>query len=357
MKGKSSSCSTSATEVPATRRRPSVSAHGRGARWWWPAPRAGRPRPGGRRRSRSTSIGDAVERGQRLARDHLARRPCDRAAAGEVDDAVEVGEDRVDVVGDEQHGDALARGRSAATSAATARLVGQVEAVERLVEQQQLRPADQRLGDQQPLLLAAGELADRPLGVGAGADELDHLVDPRARPRAPAAPSGSRQRHAPAVAVEAEPDDVDAADPRAARRSCAAAAGSRSARSPSPGGRPSTVDRARGERQQAEHGLEQRRLARRRWARGPRRTRPRRPSRSTSLQIVRPPSRTAAPLARRRRPRAGRATVIAPRRLRAAPPRAPRAGATCQSWKLAPRGRQRLGDRRDRDARCARPRR
>ena len=38
------------------------------------------------------------------------------------------------------------------------RLVGHVEAVERLVEEQQFGVADQRLRDQQPLLLAAGAL-------------------------------------------------------------------------------------------------------------------------------------------------------------------------------------------------------
>jgi hypothetical protein len=45
-------------------------------------------------------------------------------------------------------------------------LVGQVEAVERLVEEQQAGPAGEGLGDQEPLLLAAGDLADRPFGVG-----------------------------------------------------------------------------------------------------------------------------------------------------------------------------------------------
>src|SRR6266446_4282025 len=43
----------------------------------------------------------AVETAERLARDHLLRRPFDGAAAGDVDDPVEVAEDRVDVVGDE----------------------------------------------------------------------------------------------------------------------------------------------------------------------------------------------------------------------------------------------------------------
>src|SRR5947207_1478391 len=43
-----------------------------------------------------------VEMAERLARDHLLRGALDRAAAGKVDDAVEVAEDRVDVVRDEQ---------------------------------------------------------------------------------------------------------------------------------------------------------------------------------------------------------------------------------------------------------------
>src|SRR5205823_10084520 len=67
----------------------------------------------------------------------------------------------------------------------------------------------ERLGDEQPLLLAARELADRLPGVPACADELEHLGDARclARPRGQA-----RDRNAPAGAVETELDDVDAAD-------------------------------------------------------------------------------------------------------------------------------------------------
>ena len=87
-------------------------------------------------------------------------------------------------------------------------LVRQVEAVERLVEQQQSRRADERPRDQQPLLLAARALADRPPRVAGRADELDRLLDAL---RAAAVRPGQRQ--APAGAVEAEPDEVDAADP------------------------------------------------------------------------------------------------------------------------------------------------
>ena len=45
-------------------------------------------------------------------------------------------------------------------------LVGQVEAVQRLVQQQQLGLGDQRLGDEQPLLLTTGHLADRARRIG-----------------------------------------------------------------------------------------------------------------------------------------------------------------------------------------------
>src|SRR5438105_8476991 len=49
----------------------------------------------------------AVEAAERFARDHLFGRALDRATAGEVDDAVEVADDRVDVMRDEQHSDLL----------------------------------------------------------------------------------------------------------------------------------------------------------------------------------------------------------------------------------------------------------
>src|SRR5205823_4957313 len=91
-------------------------------------------------------------------------------------------------------------------------LAGEVETVERLVEQKQLRPADERLGDQEPLLLAAGELADRLRRVAARPDELEHLGDAaRLLPRT----REPRQRDPPARAVEAEAHEVDPPDPGA----------------------------------------------------------------------------------------------------------------------------------------------
>src|SRR5436189_1509606 len=106
----------------------------------------------------------AVEAAERGARDHLGGAAFDGAAAGDVDDAVEVAEDRVDVVGDEQHRDLLLSA-DPSYERRDRGLVGQVEAVERLVEQQQLRSTDECLRDQQPLLLAARELADRPARI------------------------------------------------------------------------------------------------------------------------------------------------------------------------------------------------
>ena len=94
-------------------------------------------------------------------------------------------------------------------------LAGHVQAVERLVEDEQLGAADQGLGDQQPLLLAAGALPDRAPRVAAGPDEVDHLVQPSSpvrRPGGPQQPGQQRDRGAPPVPVQAEPDDVDPAD-------------------------------------------------------------------------------------------------------------------------------------------------
>src|SRR5207237_5882135 len=69
------------------------------------------------------------------------------------------------------------------------------------------------LGDEEPLLLPARYLADRAVRVAGSADETQHLADPGVlRPAAPAQPGEERQRNSPSVAVEPQPDDVDAAD-------------------------------------------------------------------------------------------------------------------------------------------------
>ena len=157
--------------------------------------------------------GRPVQGGQGLRGDDLVGRPAHGAAAGHVDDTVEVRHDGVHVVGHDQHGDAgsLAdlgdqRGHRG--------LVGEVQAVEGLVEQQHVGSPDQGLGDQEPLLLAARHLPDGPVGVGRGPDQLDDL----GHPPAPLPTAGEERRapgdgKAPPVAVTAQPHHVDAADP------------------------------------------------------------------------------------------------------------------------------------------------
>src|SRR5262249_17255495 len=113
------------------------------------------------------------------------------------------------VVRDEHHRDVLLHA-DAPDESGDAHLVREVEAVERLVEEEELRTTDERLRDEQALLLTAGELADRATRIRLGADELDDRVDAR---RSGAAGTAG-ERHAPARAVEAEPHDVDAANAR-----------------------------------------------------------------------------------------------------------------------------------------------
>ncbi len=77
----------------------------------------------------------------------------------------------------------------------------QVEVRERLVEQQQPRPADQRVGDQHALLLAAGELPTRG-SAKSRASTASSISSISALRRA------RGQRDAEAVRVEAEADEV-----------------------------------------------------------------------------------------------------------------------------------------------------
>ena len=174
--------------------------------------------------ARSTSIGTPYSAAERLARDHLLRRALDGGAAGEVDDAVEVADDRVDVVRDEQDGDVLLVGRCGAR--ARRRPPGWAGRGCR---------AARRAGAAAAAATSACAMSSRccsppessPIGLRAYAVAPTSSItscDARSRRAARAA----RERDAPARAVEAEPDEVDAADARAARRSSAAAAGSRS---------------------------------------------------------------------------------------------------------------------------------
>src|SRR3954468_9655661 len=102
----------------------------------------------------------AVEAAEGLAGDHLVGRADRGAAFAQVHDAIDVAKDRVDVVRHEQDRHALLLA-DAGDERSDGCLVGQVEAVERLVQQQEPRPAYERLRDEQALLLTARELTDR----------------------------------------------------------------------------------------------------------------------------------------------------------------------------------------------------
>src|SRR4029077_4380568 len=80
-------------------------------------------------------------------------------------------------------------------------LAADVEIGERLIEEQQARTADQRMRDEDPLLLATGQGADPRLRKTRCVDGLEHLVNLPA-------PRGRWQRESEPLTVDAEPDQV-----------------------------------------------------------------------------------------------------------------------------------------------------
>ena len=94
---------------------------------------------------------------------------------------------------------------------ATRVLVLQVEAQQRLVAEQQRGVAGERLGDAQPLLLAAGEQSDRAIGERGRADLRHKFGHPRPI-------GGTADRQAEAVTVDTERDEVAAAQRGAHRQ-------------------------------------------------------------------------------------------------------------------------------------------
>src|SRR6266496_1968141 len=146
----------------------------------------------------------AVQLRQRLGVHHLVRLPDPELAVDQVEHPVHVPQHRVDLVRHEQH----RRARFAPPAVdqlADPALVRQVQRQQRLVAEQHLGVADQRLCDPQPLLLTAGKPPDRLLRVPRAADGLDHLGD------ATATRSHAEHARPPAVPVEPKPDQVDAA--------------------------------------------------------------------------------------------------------------------------------------------------
>ena len=80
-------------------------------------------------------------------------------------------------------------------------LVGEVEAGEGLIAQQEGRIVGERLSDPEALLLAAGELPDATVGVVSGADGLEEAVDA-------STVTASGEREPEPMAVDAEGDEV-----------------------------------------------------------------------------------------------------------------------------------------------------
>lgn len=81
------------------------------------------------------------------------------AALAHHDDAVDLGDDVGEVVGDHEDADAL--GGNAAQRGAQLALGGEVKGVRRLVEEEHLRAVDEGAGDHDAALLAGGHLSDQ----------------------------------------------------------------------------------------------------------------------------------------------------------------------------------------------------
>ena len=80
-------------------------------------------------------------------------------------------------------------------------LTADVEVGERFVEEEQAWMADQRMGDEDPLLLTTRQVADTQLGKTHGVDGLEHVVDlPATRRR--------RERQTKSLPVDTETDKV-----------------------------------------------------------------------------------------------------------------------------------------------------
>ena len=142
----------------------------------------------------------AIEPAEGFGSDHLVGRARCGPAVGQVDDVVHDRQQRVHVVRGEQDRDVLFGGDPGQE---LDHLGGgaDVQVRQRLVEQQQLRAGDERLGDHDPLLLSTRQVPDPGVREPGRSDRVEHLVHGettlRRRPGDPEA-----------VAVETEPDQV-----------------------------------------------------------------------------------------------------------------------------------------------------
>jgi hypothetical protein len=141
-----------------------------------------------------------VQLRQHLRGHHLVGGAEPEGAVDDVEHQVGHGQDRVDLVGHEHHRRVVAA-PAVVEQLHHRALVVQVQRHQRLVAQQHVRIGGQRLGDAQPLLLAAGQLPDPHLPVVARPDFGEQLVDPGPSPL-PGRPDP------PPVAVQTEPHQV-----------------------------------------------------------------------------------------------------------------------------------------------------
>ena len=277
-----------------------------------------RPRRGSARRCSSRADDDQpaahlhhvdprpVELREHRRRHDLRGRADPEPPVHEVEHPVHQRQHRVDLVGDEQHGGAGGAAPLVDQSGDGA-LVGEVEREQRLVAQQHLGVADERLRHPQPLLLAAGEPPHRRVRVGGAADRLERRVHPRApgphgraaRARAGARPGRGRRGRGRAAAGRG--------------RAPSAGARSRCCGLPAPRRPAADPHLARRQRVQPEQHRGPGSSCPSRWGRAPRRTHRAATSRSRPSQSVRAPNdaprRRAA--TRRRRAAAGiRADVV-----------------------------------------------
>ena len=163
--------------------------------------RRARRRPG-RGRARAARRRAAVQPAEHLGRGRPRGGAAGGPPGGQVDDAVHHRQQRVHLVGGQQHGDLLLAG-DAGEQADDLLAAAEVEVGQRLVQQQQPGAADQGVRDQHPLLLAAGQSSrpgHRRSGSASTACSISATASRRARERSgipnrcPSIPSATRSR-------------------------------------------------------------------------------------------------------------------------------------------------------------------
>ena len=113
-----------------------------------------------------------------VGREHVVGRARAHHARVEADEVGQVGGDAVEVVGGQHDGEAVVVELAEQVQDLVAG--AHVDARGGLVDEQQVGRAEQGAGDEHPLLLAAGELADVAVAEVADAEPVEHIGDARA---------------------------------------------------------------------------------------------------------------------------------------------------------------------------------